>query len=328
MAAARVEPGRAARPAACPAAAFEGTILQLLRRDAGRPPRAWAVLMQELRRMGLRSVTLQWSSIDTVDFYRGRPGATEVLPLLPVVLRAAHDAGLRSWLGLHHDGAWWQAAGLPDEALDAYLAARIADLEQRVPALRAAVAGAPVAGWYVSDELDDATWQAPEREAALTRYLGQLRSRLEHAAPGRPVAVSAFANHAQSAAEYGAQLGRIGAASGIERLLLQDGVGAGKSTVEQAHDTAQGVAAALRGSAVRLGMIVELFEIRKKTTAQDAATVPAPLAAIQARIAASAGAGDLPLTSFSHAHHLSAFGGAEAAARGAEWRRGERCGPF
>ncbi len=191
--------------------------------------------------------------------------------MLPIVLRAAHDAGLRTWLGLHHDGAWWQAAALPDEALEGYLAARVADLERRLPALRAATAGVParaVAGWYVPDELDDATWQTPEREAALTRYLGAIRSRLRQAAPGWPVTVSAFANHAQDAAGYGAQLGRSAPAAASSWLLLQDEVGADKSTVEQARDTAQGVAAALRGRAVRLGMIVKRFEIRREASAR------------------------------------------------------------
>ncbi len=52
---------------------------------------------------------------------------------------------------------------------------RLADLDSRLPSLVAALNAVPprtVTGWYLTDELDDGTWQAPEREAALARYLG------------------------------------------------------------------------------------------------------------------------------------------------------------
>lgn len=312
-----------AAPGPCPAAAFRATVLQLLRRDAERPAAAWPALMRGLHRFGLRELILQWTSIGETDFYGGRPGGTEALPVLPAVLRAARGAGLRVWVGLHQDPAWWSAASRPDAGLEEWLAGRLADLDARLPALTAALAAAApraVAGWYLTDELDDATWRAPGREAALAGHLRATADRLRRVAPGRPIAVSAFSNGAQSPADYGAQLRRLTSGARIERLLLQDAVGAGKRTPDQARDTAAAVARALRGGGTRFGAIVELFDLRA-AGADEAATAPAPVAAILSRLAAAAGIGDLPPASFSHAHHLDAFGGPEAAERGAEWSR-------
>jgi hypothetical protein len=282
--------------------------------------------MHKLRRFGLQDLVVQWTSIGATDFYGGHPGATEVLPVLPTILHAAHGAGLRLWIGLHQDPDWWSAAARPSSELDAWFAQRLADLDARLPALEATLAAAQprtVVGWYIPDELDSGTWQAPEREAALTRYLRGIADRLGRVAPGRPVAISAFANGAQDPARYGAQLRRITAGTGIERLLLQDGIGAGKRTPNQARATAHAVARAMRGSDARLGMVVELFDMQPAPGAgtREAATVPAPLATMLVRLAATAGIGDLPATSFSHVHHLTAFGGPQAAARGAEWSR-------
>lgn len=320
----------ATSPGPCPAAPFRATILQLLRRDAARPPDAWRVLMRELKHLGIRDLILQWTSFDATDFYGGRQSTSETLPVLPTILRAAHAAGLHVWIGLHQDPEWWSAASRPATELDAWLAGRLADLDARLPSLARALTAAPrrtVSGWYLTDELDDGSWQAPEREAALARYLRATTDRLRRASPGRPTAISAFANGVQDVAAYGAQLRRVTAGAGIGRLLVQDAIGAGKRTPDQARETAQAVARALRGGTTRLGMVVELFDLRAAAKDHEAATAPAPVSAILARLAATAGIGNLPITSFSHAHHLSAFGGAEAAERGAEWSRLlARCG--
>ncbi len=114
--------------------------------------------------------------------------------------------------------------------------------------------------------------------------------------------------------------------AGISRLLFQDAIGAGKRAPDQAHVAATAVAQALRGT-TPLGMVVELFDIRASAKDHEAATLPALIATMLTRLAATAGIGDLPATSFSHAHHLTAFGGPEAAERGAEWSRVlARCG--
>ena len=77
-----------ATPEACLAARFRGTIFQLLRGDAANTPEAWQGLMQEMSAFGIEELFLQWTSIDSLDFYYGHAGAGETIPLLPEIVRA------------------------------------------------------------------------------------------------------------------------------------------------------------------------------------------------------------------------------------------------
>lgn len=316
----------AGQPAApdCAALRFGATLLQPTRELAGKKPQEWLEAFHALRRTGIEEVVLQWTSFGDLDFYAGRPGAREAMPVLPHLARAARDAGLRLWVGLHHDQLWWNLAQRSAEERGAYLARRLADLQARVPALRQALGDLPqaaFAGWYIPDEIDDGTWAAPAFEAVLVRYLGATRRLLAHDHPRRPVAVSAFANGAQTAEGYAAQWRRVAEAGGIGRLLLQDGIGAGKRTAAEARGTAAAIARALRGSQVQFGVITEFFDMRaaSPSTAGDSSTVPAKLDEIVRRASSTAGIGSVPPVSFSHIHHLSPFGGAEAEQRGKEW---------
>jgi hypothetical protein len=111
------------------------------------------------------------------------------------------------------------------------------------------------------------------------------------------------------------------AVSGINRVLLQDGIGAGKRTPSQAATTARAFTRTLRASGAAFGVIVELFDIRRTAVpnVEEPATTPASITEIQSRLEATAGFGTIPATSFSHVHDLTWFGGPAAARRGTEW---------
>ena len=299
---------------------FGSTILQILRDDALVPGR-WDAVMQRLAQFGLRELILQWTSAENIDFYAGRPDAPECLPVLPDLVGLAARSGLRTWIGLHDDAGWWSAGRRAGSDLQAFMDKRLEALDDRLPYLAETVAELPraaVAGWYVTEELDDQTWRTEDREAALIRFLSAVTARLRQIAPERPIAISGFANGAADARVYAAQLRRIADAAGFDRLLLQDGIGAGKCRPDQARTIALAAAQAFGGSAAQFGMIVELFDLAGQTDV-GGETRPASLAAIRDRMAATAGIGDLPATSFSHAHHLTSLGGPIAAERGAEF---------
>lgn len=313
-----------ATPEACLAARFRGTIFQLLRGDAANTPEAWQGLMQEMSAFGIEELFLQWTSIDSLDFYYGHAGAGETIPLLPEIVRAAESSHRRLWIGLQQDTDFWSVLKRPTPELEAYFQKRVSDLQARLPALKAVLEEASpglIAGWYLPEEIDDLNWHDPEREAVLGRYLANTHSLLNQAIPGLPVAVSVFSSGAQQGEAFGMQLRRLVLQSGIDRVLIQDGIGAGKRTPAEAALTARAVARSLRRSGAQSGMIIELFNMRQKTAIDAAATEPASIAQILERLAATAGIGTLPPTSFSHVHHLTAFGGPEAAERGAEWRQ-------
>src|ERR1700760_1359 len=67
-------------PERCPATAFEATFLQLLSRDEMRTDYQWRDLLEHLHRQGIRTLIIQWTSVDEVEFYPDptarRPAAT------------------------------------------------------------------------------------------------------------------------------------------------------------------------------------------------------------------------------------------------------------
>jgi hypothetical protein len=314
----------AAQVRTCPPITFGATIYQPTERDSARSPEDWRPILAELRRSGTSTLIVQWSSSDNEDYYPGRPSAHAVVPVLPNLMRAARKASMHLLIGLHQDTRWWSLENVSMPQLGSYFEQRLADLDARLPALKAALerdGDKSIIAWYITDEIDDQRWQSPDREAALTQYLAAVVQRLHRIAPQWPVALSAFANGAQDPHHYAAQLARIVRASGVRDLLLQDGIGAGKRSLAQATDTGRAIWRRLRGSGTHFGMIVEIFDFKPQAAAKSEApaTVPASILEILKRLSATAGIGDLPPTAFSSIHHLTSVGGDGAAERGRDW---------
>lgn len=267
--------------------------------------------------MGIREVVVQWTSFEAFDTY---PRATTGLArttILSDLLQAAEAERVAVWIGLHSENGFWSIADTSPEEIAHYFSQRLQDLEARLPALlsvmnKAGRARSPVAGWYISEEIDDTRWTDPKRRALLDDYMIQIRRRLAAAQPG-PVMVSAFANGAQTPAEYAAYLRGLADRAGIDRLLFQDGVGAGKLSVEQATGYLQ----ALQDRAGRSGVvpIVELFDV-----APDGLTQPATLSRILDQIDAEAPFASPAFAAFAIPHHMLAAGNARAAALLRDWR--------
>jgi hypothetical protein len=310
-------------PPGCPPTTFEATFLQLLTRDEVRTKHEWRDLLERLRHQGIRTLFIQWTSADGVDFYPGHAGLRPAERMVPVILDAVRETDQRVWIGLQEDPEWWSLQDRSDTELESYFARRLAALEGRLPSLKALIEGdnaQTTVGWYITDEIDDTRWQSRRREDALREYLAGVVRLLDRVDPGRPVAISAFANGAQDPQHYATQLSRLVRISGIKRLLFQDGTGAGKRTPAEAALTAHAIARSLSGSDTQFGVIVELFNLNpSQSGGEPSVTSPARVESMVDRLAAVAGVGDLPPASFSSAHHLTGLGGSEAAKRGGEW---------
>lgn len=290
--------------ARCPAAtSFGMTFIQPLAGDANRTLSDWRRLFAQMRRMGVHEVVLQWTSIDDFDAYPRHAADAAQPSIVRTVVRAASAERMAVWIGLHSDTGFWSAADKAPAAIGDYFSQRLGDLENRLPALLAAMdvpgqAGSPVAGWYVSEEIDDTRWRDPERRALLGGYLDHARRLLAAARPG-PVMISAFANGARAPEDYAADLLGLTDKAGYDALLFQDGVGAGKLSVEQAVTYLR----ALKNQAgrIRIVPIVELFAI-----APDGAIQPAALPRILDQIDAEAPFASPTVAAFAIPHHMLA----------------------
>jgi len=297
----------------CPPADFSLTFVQPLARDADRGEAGWRTLFARLGRMGIGEVVFQWTSFDDFDTY---PRGTGKTTLLSDAIKAAEREGTRLWIGLHDDRGFWTVADRPIAEVRRYFTERSAALDERLPALSSIMEAHPatVAGWYIGDEIDDTRWRDPERRAALLDHLIETRRRLSTRRPDLPVMISAFANGVESPRDYASFLADLVETANIDRLLFQDGVGAGKLTPTEAVAYLAALSEAGRDRFDTVP-IVELFEI-----GPDGHPRPAPLERIVEQVALEAPFAPTGLAAFSVPHHMSPEAGAGADALYRRWR--------
>lgn len=240
----------AARPRG---ALFRGTFLQLWARHLEWTAEQWEELLGALAALRCEEIVLQWCRYDEMDY----------APLAALLLGLARARGMRLWIGLPYSSRWWTAVESDAAQALAEVAARArgfsesaeAGLWRRHPAF---------AGWYLPEEIADAHWFAPERRRLLAAALDRMPGRL------RPLAASGFTNRTHSAADLAAFWHEL-AARRLARVLFQDGIGAGKMTLEAWPEYLKALRSRLGR---RLDVVVEIFESRPAGAGFEA--VPAP----------------------------------------------------
>jgi hypothetical protein len=239
---------------AAPRAPFAGTFLQLTRAHRQWPETRWGDLWSHLRALGAGRLIVQWT----------QDGEERLDDLLPQVFAS----GLAIDLGLVHETRYWTEG-----------AAAFASIEARtralLPGLRPFAKRPNFRGWYITTEVDDVRWQAPRAQADLARHLKSTVKAVRQVRRA-PVAVSGFSNGALKPAPLAEFWRHLLRETGVNQLLFQDGIGAGKLTLAQLP----GYYEALR----RLPYlpVVEIFEMVRESPFE---AVAAPLSRVERQLA-------------------------------------------
>jgi len=227
------------------------------------------MLFQKTRSMGFDTVFLQWSSYDDVSFYHDPRPSKKNNARLTSIIQAACKADVKLWLGLHHDSQFWERSAQSKAQVKTYLNQRLVDLKQRLPALELAInAAVPhvrcIEGWYISDEIDDMTWADADYQQLLVNNLNATKQLLKKSRPKWPVAISGFTNRVKNPLEYGQFWDNLLTETGIDLLLFQDGVGAGKLTLENEESYIRSLTAMALKKDYNVSVVVELFNMKKQ----------------------------------------------------------------
>ena len=248
--------------ARCPTPALAGVFYQPLAAHATWSPDTWQALGESLATADVRELVIQWTAADGVAFYPTRH-LTPITPSPVTELLKRHGPDREIWLGLDHDPTFFKAFSYSQEPLRFYLTRRTLSLAERLPELAAWLSSLPpVAGIYLSDEIHDHDWLAETPRQELIRYLGAMVALIHQTFPGRPVAISGFNNGQATPAASAAFFAQLLQASGIDRLLFQDGIGAGHHTLDELPLYQAPLAEALTGAGKQLDWVVELFQAR------------------------------------------------------------------
>jgi hypothetical protein len=249
-----------------------GTFLQLWVAHQQWPDSRWAELFGYLHQLGMNEVVVQWSRYDAIDYG----------PQVERLLRAGFDV----WLGLGYDSRWWRQPS-PEMVRDA---------ARDVPRLDG------VRGYYLPQEIDAAAWAGNSQTQALGQAIRSVRNQFH------PLAVSGFTNRHGAPGEPARFWHDLQRGSRFDRLLFQDGIGAGKMPLGEWPQWAAPLARALGR---RLTIVVETFTATGEGPAWHAE--PAAAARIQAQLRIAASAGRNASLAFSAPEYMTPLGGAAAA---------------
>lgn len=271
-AAPRPEPVYPART--CPRG-FDASFVQLGRRELAFDEAAWRRALSLLRAVGVDLVIVQFTG-DQDGAFDGRGGHAPVRALLA----AAAGMHMKVFLGLDRDPTW------PDPAAATRPAPPLGD-RARIRALAALCAGsAACAGWYLPQEIDDATWTG--REAVLRAHLVRTAAALRRVAPGRPIAIAPFFAGSPDPAAHARFWDALLAERSVDIVALQDGIGSGRATAEIAAGYLDALRPVVAARGVELWSVVELFrqEHGPPVDARPFAAVPMHPATLRASLAA------------------------------------------
>ena len=294
-------------PAGAACQGLKGTFLQLTEAQIARPTAEWRQLFDELRTIGINTLFLQWTVLDRKPLFRTAQHESAANTPLASILDLAAQSGIRVWFGLALDSSYWEEIKQTPELLRPYFHRRLQDLAGFLDGLNATTAGAPFAGWYIPDEIDDRTWLDPSKRAVLKRYLAETVALLKARRPGSKVAISGFSNSFADPDLLASFWADVIRASGIDLLLFQDGVGEGKVALENIGLYYGALDRAVRSVGAQLGAVVELFSLMP-----DGRRLPAVAGRIREQIAAANRLTSFPTIAFSIPDYMSHFAGRQA----------------
>jgi len=241
---------------------LQGTFLQF-RLDQQWDAAKLRGLFLNFRRIGLSEIVVQWTVAGNRAFYRST--AFEVVPEEPLepLLQLADESGIRVRVGLAYDPEFWDKIRLesPLRDVDVYLQS-LRKRSQTAARELLPIVGRhrSFEGWFLTEEVDDVNWLAPERRALLHSYLGDLRRSVHMLGSPASVAVSGFSNANCDPSMLEAFWGELLGGTNIDTVYFQDGIGAHKLDFRYLSLYLSAIKRAVVGRGRALSIVVELFD--------------------------------------------------------------------
>ncbi len=249
--------------------AFQSTFLQLWDVHNSWSDEKWDELCTSLSEMGIQQIILQWSLITERPFFWRLtdtrrelvPGdKVEPAPAVERVVRAAERAGLRVRFGLTYDPNWWEEISSTPGLVEVYLNRLRQDQIALAATLAERYGKHPVfVGFYIPQELDDKPWLGPAKFDILAEHLLRLNQFLENLLPRQNVAISCFFNGYDNPEHVSVFWNQLLSKAQLDEVFVQDGVGAGKLTLDESFLYLKAVAKGAAQAGAHAKAIVEIF---------------------------------------------------------------------
>ncbi|MCX5754186.1 MAG: DUF4434 domain-containing protein [Candidatus Krumholzibacteria bacterium] len=212
--------GSAARPKLPTRPRIGGTFIQYQDWMMSLDSAAWLCELDAMRDAGINLVIIQWLEHENKRFIPADPAACDPAR---IILEYADEHGMRVYLGLSTIDRWHERITHPrylDRAATQSL--RLADQAWarygRHPSF---------AGWYIPQELRYYEFK-PEFVSLLRGFLRRQSDHCRAISGGKPVAIAPSLAQCPSPEAFRKLFADLLAGSGVEILILQDGVGANR----------------------------------------------------------------------------------------------------
>jgi hypothetical protein len=290
---------------------LQGTFVQLTAAHREWPQEKWQQLFQYFRQLKLSRLIIQWSVYDDLAFFPTKDGSQVSQPPLETILSQADEAHLEVLVGLVHDPGFWEKINREPKLVEVYLRRlRLRGQEAAQALLPMVQAHSSFRGWYLPEEVDDVHWQNPEAQRVLSEHLRDLGLFLRKLTPDARLAISGFANARMDPQTLGNLWKDLLAAAPIDMILFQDGVGAGKLSLEDLPPYLTSLHQAAVSQGRDFQVVVELF---RQISAQPFRAEPAPWPRLERQMAIASKYSESGMMAFSVPEYLTPLGGPEAA---------------
>ncbi|HVO76528.1 MAG TPA: DUF4434 domain-containing protein [Candidatus Bathyarchaeia archaeon] len=268
-----------ARERAAPRPPITGTFIQYQDWMMKLDEAAWRRELDAMRRAGISVVIVQWLQLDNASFI---PRDERAPDPTRVILEYADTHDMRVYVGLSYADFWWKR--LRDEQYLYRAFDRSAHVARE--AWKRYGRHRSFSGWYLPQEIKEANYP-PQYIIRLHDFLKRLGDYCRSLSGGKPVAIAPAMLGLNSLDQIQREYTALLLGSGVDILILQDGIGArdwGPDLENQIAQHFSVVHNACRTAGVAMWSDVEIF----RHGATPAVSVPAPIARIRKQIAAEA----------------------------------------
>jgi hypothetical protein len=263
--------------------AFSSTFIQIWDRHADWPEQTWDTLCADLAKMGVREIILQWTLItEPAFFWRLTPDRrmdvpndrVDPAPVVDLIVEAARRHNLVVRFGLSENPAWWEKIKNEAGLVEVFLNRLLQDQLSLARTLIERYGEEPIfAGFYIPQEIDDATWIDAERLSRLSSHLARLADGLRELSPEVEISVSCFAVGRNDPIGFAALMAALANSGNITEVLYQDGLGTERLLPSESAAYLEALATSMPRTGPRLRVIVETFA----PAADSLGFVPAPM---------------------------------------------------
>lgn len=294
---------------------LKGTYLQLWSRHTSWTEKDWQILFADLKALNVSDLVIQWAAYQNIRYYKTETqedGSKQ--PVIQTILDLADRNHMHLYMGLREDPTYWDVLEQKPREREAYFTKTLPVSLTVADELAPLVQGhSSFQGWYIPEEVVESSWKDPDSRQILFRYLNDVSVHLHQLTPSARIAVSGFTNgesNPDSVEEFWDELLR---SSKIDRVFFQDGIGAGKLTLEKLPTFLAAVSKATMKNGRSLQVVVELFEQSRVVDGVDFQARPAQWTRIQEQMKIALPFSPSGLFAFSIVDYMRPAAGKDAA---------------